>query len=193
MAAPSMAVVGISFEPASPARPARMPVRRILAAIAAAALCAACQREAQAPPAPARPVRTVTVELSRAAPSASFAGQIEARDEVSLGFRIAGRMLERTVGVGAQVREGQVIARLDSEDELNALRSARAALAAAQGVLRQAENQYRPAVPPARARRDLAGRLRRCRAGSHRRPIAGRCRGGAAQDRRRMSSASPRC
>ena len=51
----------------------------------------------------------MTVELSRAAPSTSFSGQIEARDEVSLGFRIAGRVLERTVGVGAQVRQGQVI------------------------------------------------------------------------------------
>ena len=142
MAAPRMAFAGIGFEPAAPARRVPKAAGRILAAIAAAALCAACQREAQAPPAPARPVRTVTVELSRAAPSTSFAGQIEARDEVSLGFRIAGRVLERTVGVGAQVRQGQVVARLDSEDELNALRSARAALAAAQGVLRQAESQY---------------------------------------------------
>ena len=110
MAAPRMAFAGIGFEPAAPARRVPKAAGRILAAIAAAALCAACQREAQAPPAPARPVRTVTVELSRAAPSTSFAGQIEARDEVSLGFRIAGRVLERTVGVGAQVRQGQVVA-----------------------------------------------------------------------------------
>ncbi len=141
MAVTSVAVVD-SMEPAGTALRARLPAKRILAAIIAAALSAACQREAEAPPPPTRPVRTVTVELSRTAPSATFAGQIEARDEVSLGFRIAGRMLERTVGVGAQVQQGQVIARLDSEDELNALRSARAALAAAKGVLRQAESQY---------------------------------------------------
>ena len=105
MAVTSVAVVD-SMEPAGTARRARLPAKRILAAITAAALSAACQREAEAPPAPTRPVRTVTVELSRTAPSASFAGQIEARDEVSLGFRIAGRMLERTVGVGAQVQRG---------------------------------------------------------------------------------------
>lgn len=115
---------------------------RIGLAFAAVALCAACDRQVAAPAAPPRPVRTVTVEPFRAPPSAGFVGRIEARDDASLGFRISGRMTDRLVGVGAEVRGGQVVAQLDPENELNALRSARAALAAAQGVLRQAANQF---------------------------------------------------
>jgi RND family efflux transporter MFP subunit len=103
---------------------------------------AACNRqEADAPP-PIRIVRTMTVEAPRAAADVSFSGHIEAQDNVALSFRIGGRLADRSVGVGANVRAGEVLARLDPENELNELRSAQAALSAAQGALRRAENQF---------------------------------------------------
>jgi RND family efflux transporter MFP subunit len=71
----------------------------------------------------------------------TFPGRIEAADTASLGFRISGRVSARLVSVGAEVKEGQLLASLDPETELNELRSARAALAAAEGVLRQAEGR----------------------------------------------------
>ncbi|WP_332684295.1 efflux RND transporter periplasmic adaptor subunit [Bosea sp. (in: a-proteobacteria)] len=112
----------------------------VLATVALAA--AGCNREdAEAPP-PVRIVRTITVEAPRQAADVSFAGHIEAQDQVSLSFRIGGRLAERSVGVGATVREGEIVARLDPENELNELRSARAALTAAQGLLRRGENQF---------------------------------------------------
>ncbi|SEG30167.1 efflux RND transporter periplasmic adaptor subunit [Bosea lathyri] len=117
-------------------------VSRAMALTAVALLCAACQSEAEAPPPPVRPIRTITVEQPPAAADISFAGHIEAKDQTALSFRISGRLAERAVGVGATVRDGDLLARLDPENELNALRSARAALTAAQGFLRQAENQY---------------------------------------------------
>ncbi|RDJ24284.1 efflux RND transporter periplasmic adaptor subunit [Bosea caraganae] len=86
-------------------------------------------------------VRTITVEPPREAADVSFTGHIEAQDQASLAFRVSGRLAERTVGVGTSVREGDVVARLDPENELNELRSARAALVSAQGLLRTAENQ----------------------------------------------------
>jgi len=111
-------------------------------AVAALAL-AACQSEAEkAPPAPARMVRTTTVEAPRQSSDLSFAGHVEAQDQASLSFRIGGRLAERLVGVGATVAENEVVARLDPENELNDLRAARAALTAAEGALRKAENQY---------------------------------------------------
>lgn len=113
-----------------------------LAAVMAIALVAAsCNEEKEAPP-PVRFVRTVTVEAPREAPALTFTGHVEAQDQASLAFRIGGRVAERLVGVGASVREGEVVARLDPENELNDLRSARAALAGAQGDLRKAESQF---------------------------------------------------
>lgn len=129
--------------PSSRRVPVSLQVRRMPAAIAVALLVAACQQKAEEPTAaPVRPVRTVTVAATPAQPQASFTGRIEARDQASLGFRIGGRVAERLVGIGATVKEGQPLARLDPETELNELRSARAALAAAEGVLRQADAAY---------------------------------------------------
>lgn len=101
----------------------------------------ACNRDEATPPPPVRMVRTITVEPPREAADVSFTGHIEAQDQAALSFRIGGRLAERIVGIGAAVREGETVARLDPENELNDLRSARAALVGAQGVLRTAENQ----------------------------------------------------
>jgi RND family efflux transporter MFP subunit len=118
---------------------------RLLQATAFGAIAltvAACQREEAGAPPPIRIVRTITVDTPRQPADISFTGHIEAQDQAALSFRIGGRLAERTVGVGATVHEGEVVARLDPENELNDLRSAQAALVAAQSVLRKAENQF---------------------------------------------------
>jgi RND family efflux transporter MFP subunit len=51
-------------------------------------------------------------------------------------------MIERPVNVGDRVKAGQLLARLDPQNEQNALRSAQAALSAAQGQLTQARNNF---------------------------------------------------
>lgn len=104
-----------------------------LAAAAALALAASgCEREEAAQEAPIRPVRVVTVEERAAQERVTLSGVVEAQTEVTLGFRIGGRVLERLVDVGDQVEAGQLLARLDPTDEENALRAARATLAAAE-------------------------------------------------------------
>jgi RND family efflux transporter MFP subunit len=103
--------------------------------------CAACQAEVEAP-APVRPARVIVVEPAAKSADVGFAGHIEAQDQASLSFRLGGRLVERPARVGVSVGDGEVVARLDPENELNELRSARAALAAVQGVLAQADNQY---------------------------------------------------
>jgi membrane fusion protein, multidrug efflux system len=113
-----------------------------LVTLAAALLLAACQRETDTAAPAARPVRTVTVAKSSAGVPLSFTGRIEAEDEVALAFRISGRLLENNSKLGDRVQPGQVIARLESQNELNTLRQAQAGLAAAQGQLTQARNHF---------------------------------------------------
>ena len=108
----------------------------------APALLAACQRETETAAPVARPVRTITVAKSEAGEQLVFTGRIEAEDEVSLSFRIGGRLLENNGKLGDRVQPGQIVARLESQNEMNGLRQAQAALAAAQGQLVQARNQF---------------------------------------------------
>ena len=63
----------------------------------------------------------------------SLTGQIRAKDQVSLAFCLDGRMIERPVHVGQEMlKAGDVVARLDPQNQQNSLRSAEAALAAAE-------------------------------------------------------------
>ena len=90
----------------------------------------------------ARPVRTTTVENSVAANPLTFTGRIEAADGAAVGFRISGRMIERTVGIGDRVEAGQILARLEPQNEMNALRSAQANVTAARAAVTQAKNRF---------------------------------------------------
>src|SRR5471030_2214143 len=71
-----------------------------------------------------RPVRTVSVERQAEGELVSLTGQVRAKDEASLAFRLDGRMISRLVGVGDVVAAGQVVARLDPQNQENALRVA---------------------------------------------------------------------
>jgi RND family efflux transporter MFP subunit len=88
-----------------------------------------------------RPVRTIIVKPVTFSLSGSVTGTIEARAEADLGFRIAGKLIERKVDVGDHVRAGDVLARLDDQDQRNALRTAEADLATAQAEQVQASNE----------------------------------------------------
>jgi RND family efflux transporter MFP subunit len=116
--------------------------RILVAALALPPLLAACQPDAGPAVPEARPVRTVTVEKRQAGAPITLTGRIEAEDEVAIAFRVSGRVLQNDRKRGDRVEAGQLVARLESQNELNALRSAQAALAAAQGQLTQARNHF---------------------------------------------------
>jgi RND family efflux transporter MFP subunit len=119
--------------------------RRLQAALLVLALpaaLAACRADTEAAAPEARPVRTVTVERREAGVPVTLTGRIEAEDEVVLAFRISGRLLENDNKLADRVQPGQVVARLESQNELNSLRTAQANLAAAQGQLTQARNHF---------------------------------------------------
>ncbi len=102
-----------------------------------AASVAGCSKKVARTPDP-RPVRTVTVESQADGETVSFTGQIRAQDTVNLAFRLDGRMIERQVSLGDVIAAGQIVAKLDSQNEENSLRSAQANLASAQATLTQA-------------------------------------------------------
>lgn len=115
---------------------------RAIAALLLALTLAACD-EAQEQVAEAiRPVRAVQVELRETARPVVLSGTIRASEEVALAFRIGGRLIERAVDNGDVVRPGQLIGRLEAQNELNMLRAAEAGLVAAQAQLTEARNNY---------------------------------------------------
>ncbi len=61
----------------------------------------------------------------------SFAGDVRARYETILSFRVSGKLLARHVDVGDRVRKGQVLARLDQNDSRLAVQDLQAQLASA--------------------------------------------------------------
>jgi RND family efflux transporter MFP subunit len=107
-----------------------------------AATVTACDKPAP-PASQARPVRTVAVEQRPGGEIVSITGQVRAKDQVNLAFRLDGRLIERSVHVGDVLKAGQVVARLDPQNQENALRSAQDNLSSAEAVLTQADLTFR--------------------------------------------------
>ena len=100
-------------------------------ALAAAVGLAACSKTETAPD-PVRAVRTLTVAAQSAGGSYEYAGEVRARTESRLSFRVGGKMLRRAVDLGDSVKAGQVLAQLDSQDLRLGQDASRAAVAVAQ-------------------------------------------------------------
>lgn len=111
-------------------------LRTAAPALAAALLLAACGKEAAPQEAP-RPVLVAHPTESAHAVSA-FAGEVRAREESPLSFRVGGNLIERHVDVGDHVRRGALLAVLDAGDLQAQARAAQAQLVAAQAELGRA-------------------------------------------------------
>ncbi|TWB93625.1 RND family efflux transporter MFP subunit [Bradyrhizobium macuxiense] len=72
-----------------------------------------------------------------------FTGTIGARVESNLGFRVAGKIVERLVNVGEQVKAGQPLLRIDETDLRLALTAKRNAVAAARATVVQTDADER--------------------------------------------------
>jgi multidrug efflux system membrane fusion protein len=83
---------------------------------------------------PVRAVRTLVL---------SEAGEIRARVETRLAFRVPGKILRRQVELGQAVKPGQVLAQLDPQDLTLTQESARAGLAAAEANAAQATSDFK--------------------------------------------------
>jgi RND family efflux transporter MFP subunit len=77
----------------------------------------ACSKAVLPPSQAERPALTQVVGEFTGEGSHVYSGEIRARHEIALSFRVGGKITQRLVDVGAVVKAGQVLARLDSTDE----------------------------------------------------------------------------
>jgi multidrug efflux pump subunit AcrA (membrane-fusion protein) len=84
-------------------------------------------------------VQQISVET--AAEARAYTSVVCARYETDLGFRVAGKIVERMVNIGDHVDKDQLLARLDPSDYRLALESSGAELAAAKSTLAQAADR----------------------------------------------------
>ena len=78
-----------------------------------------------------RPVRLMQLSPAQGRTDFEFSGEVRPRIESRLGFRVGGKIAARLVDVGASVRKGQPLARLDPTDLALAETGARAQFDAA--------------------------------------------------------------
>src|SRR5262245_60476521 len=107
-------------------------------ALAMVAALAGCKGEAAVPEEAVRPVKVAVVAAAAPGRTLTYSGVVRSRIESAVGFRVAGKIVERLANVGDRVEVGQVIARLDETD------------------LKLAENAAKAAVASARSRREVA-------------------------------------
>ncbi|MBF3108265.1 multidrug efflux RND transporter periplasmic adaptor subunit MexJ, partial [Pseudomonas aeruginosa] len=94
------------------------------------------------PPAAARPAIVVQPQPAGEV-SQAFPGEIRARHEPELAFRIGGKVIRRLVEVGERVKKDQPLAELDPQDVRLQLEAARVQVSAAEANLQTVRAEYR--------------------------------------------------
>lgn len=108
-----------------------LPAPVLTLSLLAAAVLAGCAK-APEPAEYIRPVRAIVLNASNVDIHAEFSGEVRARVESKLGFRVPGKITARKVDPGTMVRKGQVLMQLDPEDLRLSQAQARATLQAAE-------------------------------------------------------------
>ncbi|WP_372658546.1 efflux RND transporter periplasmic adaptor subunit [Hydrogenophaga sp.] len=108
-----------------------MKTQPIVLVLSAALGLAACSK-AEAPPEPVRSVKLLTVSAETLGSHQEYAGEVRARSESRLGFRVGGKLVQRAAEVGQRVQRGQVLAQLDAQDYALSSQAAQAQVSAAQ-------------------------------------------------------------
>jgi RND family efflux transporter MFP subunit len=109
-----------------------------LVALLGLSACTEGGAEAVEEPVPRR-VKVVEVKAPSTARELRYSGTVKARSEAAAGFRVAGKIVERSVDIGDRVLPGDVLARLDVTDYELQMHSAEASLAAAERQLETAD------------------------------------------------------
>ncbi len=108
----------------------------VLALTCALGLLAGCGKE-EAKVEAAVPVHAVRVSTQADAARVTWSGEVRARFETTLAFRVGGKIIERSAQIGQTVKRGEVLARLDPQDLNLQTQAVGAQIAAAQTELAQ--------------------------------------------------------
>lgn len=106
-------------------------MRHFILFLSASLLLAACSKPAPTTE-PVRAVRVMTMGLDNLHSGLEYSGEVRARIESRVGFRVGGKLVQRQVEVGQRVKAGQVLAQLDPQDLRLSAEAARAQASAAQ-------------------------------------------------------------
>jgi RND family efflux transporter MFP subunit len=107
-----------------------MKTRHFVLIMTSSLFLAACS-DSPAPPEPIRSVKLMTVQADALGAHIEYAGDVRARLESRLGFRVGGKLVERPAEVGQRVQAGQLLARLDARDLALGSQAAQAQVSAA--------------------------------------------------------------
>ncbi|MDO7927061.1 efflux RND transporter periplasmic adaptor subunit [Pseudomonas sp. KFB-139] len=125
-------------------------MKRLSCLLLGGLLLSGCGKD-ETPPEPVRPVVFVEARPDSQLEFGRFAGNIQARYQSVLGFRVPGRIARRDVDVGSEVKKGDLLATLDPTDQQNNVR-------ARQGDLARIEAQWINAQANARRQQELFDR-----------------------------------
>jgi RND family efflux transporter MFP subunit len=114
---------------------------RILLPLLSTMVLASCG-SGEPPPEEVRIVRAATVAAGDDLADSGYSGEVRARHESQIAFRVAGRVVERLVDAGARVARDQPLARLDPVDAALNAESARAQLESARSNYAQAKLDF---------------------------------------------------
>ena len=109
---------------------------------AAVVVLSACSRP-EAVQEPVRAVKVMTVGQSGFDMGGEFAGEVRARVESRLGFRVAGKISQRQAEMGQRVAAGAVLAQLDAADYQLAAQAAQAQVSGARTQRDLAQTEYK--------------------------------------------------
>ena len=101
-----------------------------LTLVAATVLLSGCSRPVPSEE-PIRAVKVLTVGVEGMRAGGEFAGEVRARVESRLGFRVGGKIVRRQVELGQRVKAGEILAQLDPQDYQLAVQAAKAQVTAA--------------------------------------------------------------
>lgn len=110
----------------------------LLCTLSLVAFFAGCSDKPQAVPEP-RLVNVVRVTIGSTSSDVGYSGEVRARYESNLGFRVPGKIVARNVEIGGIVKKNDVLARLDPEDQQLNARGAQSQLAAAKSEYEQSK------------------------------------------------------
>lgn len=110
--------------------------------ISSAALSLSACHKQEAAPQPERPVKLLTIGEASVTANNILAGEVRARIESNLGFRVPGKIVGRSVEMGQRVHKGQELAKLDPRDFALSDQAANSQLIAAKAQLDNAKADY---------------------------------------------------
>jgi len=111
--------------------------------LALSVLCLSACSKPETVQEPVRAVKVITVGASSLSAGSEFAGEVRARVETRLGFRVAGKITQRQAEMGQHVKAGALLAQMDAADYQLAAQAAQAQVAGARTQRDLAQAEYK--------------------------------------------------